>query len=159
MTKFELVNILVSLLAVVISATAMVRTRKSNEALVELERVHADLSRKQLELIGNDEESRQLANVSIKLINVPPSNYSIKVENLGRASASEVTVEAAHDCEYDPLIKNDYDSKMPYPRLNAGESITLVASVPMSLTKRVFPFNVRWANDDGSIGENRYVVS
>ena len=61
MQETDLLSLLVSVIAVTISAVALIRSRKLAEKQIELEQQQADLAKKQLEQIHAQEEYAKLA--------------------------------------------------------------------------------------------------
>ena len=68
MLSTDELSLLVSILAVVISGTALSRSRKLGEKQLELEQHQADLAQKQLQLIAKEELTAQLASINVELI-------------------------------------------------------------------------------------------
>ena len=68
MLSTDELSLLVSILAVVISGTALSRSRKLGEKQLELEQHQDDLAQKQLQLIAKEELTAQLASINVELI-------------------------------------------------------------------------------------------
>ncbi len=67
MTKYEILTLAVSLLAVIVSAVSLFRTRRIAAQQLDLEKITAELSKKQLEKIIESEEDALKASVEVGL--------------------------------------------------------------------------------------------
>ena len=67
MSTAETISSLISLLAVLISAIALIRARKTQSQLIALEKVHAELSRRQIDDIEARIKQEMKANLSVRL--------------------------------------------------------------------------------------------
>ncbi|MDO2950417.1 hypothetical protein M8828_18870, partial [Aeromonas simiae] len=101
MSKFEILSLLISTLAAVISCVSLVRTRKLAKEQLELERVTAELSRLQIESIAEEkaDKTKQKFNVNLTKLGNP---YSFYISNTGQGSAYNVDFELI-DCNDRPL--------------------------------------------------------
>lgn len=159
MNNFEILSLLISLVAAAISTIALVRARKTNRAFLEFEKIHAELSQQQIDALVRKQEEANRANVDVRLVRSSSSDCRLWITNSGPGTASNITVVPSGNCEYDPLIKNDYERKIPYPLLNPGGSFEIVALVPVSVTVATFPFDLRWTDQDGTERERTCVAS
>jgi len=150
---------LISLLAVTLSVVAMHRTRKTNNRLVELEEIHAKLSQAQLKELEEKDKKKYSADVQADLVQPSPGNYRVRVTNHGPGSAYRISVSVLEDCEYDPMVANDLESKTPYPVLASGKSFEIVATIPVGITQRIFPIALSWDLSTGKKGYRESVIS
>jgi hypothetical protein len=158
-SKFEILSLLTSILAVSVSLLALYRTRKTQNAFLELEKVHAELSRKQLEEFKEKEKLKSKALLKAEMEHGSSSTYYIHILNNGNSCAKNITFELDEGCEHNPLIKGDYDNKLPYQILNPNEEFRLFASILLSVSQSIYPIILKWMNEDGTNGECQCVLS
>ena len=81
------------------------------------------------------------------------------ITNIGNVDASNVKLELLLDKpEHSPLVKSDYESKFPVPKISPNSSVSLLASLTM---RRPTAFNAKltWTNPDGKIVEDETYAS
>lgn len=149
MVKFEVISLLISLLAVGVSVTALVRSRKNHIQVMELERVHAELSQKQIDEIEKRKRLAQKADLRCRL-EQQGNNYKFIIENTGQAEATNIYFGLDENNEHNPLVLSDYQSKTPYPSLAQGEFYSILATIPLKVKQPVYFISLRWINQDGS---------
>ncbi len=157
MTQFEILSLLTSTLAIVVSFIALYRSRKTHSELVEVEKVHVELSRRQLKEFETKDALQKKTVLGAKLINT--GDIRVKITNLGESVAKDICIRIDDRRSYNPLIPDDYNRKIPYPSLNPGEDFTLAAFIPLSETQQVYPIALRWLNEDESQGEFKCSLS
>jgi len=152
MSNYETLSILISVLAVSVSFIALYRSRKTHSEFLELEKIHAELSRKQLEEFDEKEALKVKTQLSVQLI-FDGENYRFYISNQGNSSATDIWFRMEQGGEYNPLLQNEYKEKIPFPCLNSGEEFTLLASIPINVSQQVYPVAMRWKNEDGTQGD------
>lgn len=152
MTGYELLSTLVSAIAAVISIVAMIRTRKINAAMLRLEEIHAELSKKQIEQIEKDKQEQSRAKLKVELVKHSSTSYKFHITNMGSSSAKNINFSLTQDCDSNPLVMNEYTQKIPYPMLNAGDYFTLIAAINFDMSSSIFPVRLFWKNEDGTQG-------
>ena len=157
MTRFEILSLLTSTLAIFFSFVALYRSRQTHSELVELEKVHVELSRRQLKEYEAEEALKKKTILGAKLID--NGDIRLQISNLGGSTAREIWIRIEDRSSYNPLVPDDYKRKIPYPSLNPGEDFTLAAFIPLSETQQVYPVALRWLNEDESQGEFKCSVS
>ena len=157
MSVYEKLSLLISLLAAAISAFSYVRTRNIAAKQLELQHATAELSRKQLELIEQEEEVRSKACVDVEL-EKNGSDYWFVITNHGDSEARNIGFYLDGDENYNPLVPSEYEQKIPISSLKPGKSVTLIAAITFSSPKQFEAF-VRWINLDGSQSKESYLIS
>jgi hypothetical protein len=145
MSKYEILTLVVSILAIIVSAVSLVRTRKIAAQQLDLERITAELSKKQLERIIASEEDALKASVEVGL-NSSGNNNELLICNNGKAEAKNVSIKVLGD--YDPTVNGDFESKIPIKSLRPGKSVSLIAVSEFG-TPSSFEIEVTWENPNG----------
>ncbi|PPU86498.1 hypothetical protein [Xanthomonas euvesicatoria] len=165
MTKFEVLTLLIALLAVVPAALALIRQSAQRKRMDQLEdaqlrqnRATAALHEKQLELLLSSNAGRASAHVKLDLY-LDNKTYRFRVTNVGSAQARNVQVKiiAAKE-EHDPIAGTDYDSKFPAPVLEPGSSISFYAAIYLD-SPLAYNALVTWEDLDGMKAENTTYVA
>ena len=147
MTIYEILTLLISILAAIVSTVSLVRTRKIAAQQIELEKVTAALSKKQLEKIIESEEEASTAFIEVSLHSYGTNNQLV-ITNTGGAEAKNISIKILGD--YDPTEKGDFESKIPIKSLRPGNSVSLLAASEYG-TPSSFDIEVTWENPDGKI--------
>lgn len=150
MPDHETINSLISLLAVAIAAISLVRARKVEAQQLEYSAINAAYTRKLLERIEKEDQAEQNARVSAELLKVSTGNYRFVITNEGAATATDVVFSIESAGSDDPLSENECKRKLPYPKLNPGESFSLIAGLHMGSTMN-YASRVTWKDPDGTV--------
>lgn len=154
----EVISSLISIVAVIISLVALIRGRKNSQKLIELEEVHAQLSRKQLEEFERV-EAENLKAILLVSLDTEGSSGKFIIENKGPAVAKSIYFSLTEDSDHNPLVGGDFEKKTPYPLLNPGERYHFLASFPLSVTQMIYGVDLRWHTENGVQHKKRYMVS
>ncbi|WP_417516127.1 hypothetical protein [Marinobacter sp.] len=149
MSLFEIISVLISVLAVVVSLTALSRSRKNHAQLLELEQVHAELSRKQLADFEKREQQVLKANLTISLEKEGQMSKFV-IKNAGPAIATNIYFGLEQDNDCNPLVSGDFEAKIPFPALAPQEQYYLLADIPLDVRQLTFSISLRWNNEDGT---------
>lgn len=101
MTLYEMLTLFASIIAIVISAASLVRTRKLAAEQLELERITAELSRLQIKSIEEEENLKTKPQLNVAITKLGSSSHFI-ISNTGKGSAYMVCLELI-DCKDNPL--------------------------------------------------------
>jgi len=153
MKPYEIASLLIAIVALVISVVVLIRARKFQAKQLEFEAITAALAKKQLELLGKEEQTQEQAHVTAELVKVDRIDYRFVIMNQGVAIASDVTFEIDPTSPDNPLVANECARKLPYPSLQPGQSFTLIASLHMG-SAMSYNTQLKWKNPDGSQGTN-----
>lgn len=154
----EVINSIISIVAVSISLVSLIRGRKNTQKLIELEEIHAQLSRKQLEEYERKEADSLKASLAVSLQADSRSGKFI-VENMGPAAAKNIYFSLNEEGDHNPLINGDFEKKIPYPLLNPGESYHFMARFPLAITQMIYGVDLRWHTEDGIQHKKSFKVS
>lgn len=149
MTKFEIISSLVSLLAVVVSFYSLYRSKRNHDQLIEIEKVHAKLSERELAEYDKRDRDAQKAILSVRMVK-EGKVHKFVITNQGEAEAKNIYFGLEQDNEHNPLVPNDFEQKSPYRILGPGDSYYLLASIPLSVRQNAYSVSLRWDNADGS---------
>jgi len=158
MTTFELLTLLVALLAVAISAASLVRTRAIAQEQLELQRTTSQLAKKQLELLLAEEAAASGARLEI---HIEPSGNSYKfvVSNVGDVPAKNVSFQLRpHGKGESPLITSDFSTKFPVPILGPGSAVGALAALSFG-SATAFDVTLTWQDPNGRTREAETFVA
>ncbi len=127
MSKFEVLSLIISILAVGISTVSLVRTRKLAKEQLELEKITAELSRLQIESIAEEKINKTKPKFNVSLTKMGKS-YNFYISNTGQGSAYNLNFELV-DCEDSPLVTSELLDMFPYQEMKPGSRIKLLASL------------------------------
>ena len=156
MIDYETITLLVSIVAIVISTVSLIRTNKVASQQLELEKVHAELSKKHLEKINNEEKIQAIAIIDVDLVEAD-ENYRFIIKNIGGSTASDVFFSLSA-CERNPLVQNDVKGKLPITSLRPNKSVELMATKILNCDSE-YTVNVRWTNPDGTNSKDSMILT
>lgn len=123
MTKFEIISSLVSLLAVVVSFYSLYRSKRNHDQLIEIEKVHAKLSERELAEYDKRDRDAQKAILSVRMVK-EGKVHKFVITNQGEAEAKNIYFGLEQDNEHNPLVPNDFEQKSPYRILGQATATT-----------------------------------
>ena len=149
MSTTEIISSLISLLAVAVSVVALLRSGQNHAQLLELERVHAELSQSQIEDI--EERKREALKASLTVhLEKTNQDYKFVITNQGQATASNIYFGMEQNNEHNPLVRGDFEQKTPFPALAPNERYHLLAHIPLGIRQLTYEISLRWNNEDGT---------
>jgi len=155
MTAYELISVVASFVAVVISGVSLLRTWHLQRQQLRLNEVTEQLSRKQLSVLAAQEAATARARVVADLTKFG-SDWYFTITNQGPAPARSVNFELV-DCADSPLVEGDYEQKVPIPLLQPGQTTRLLAALHQGSPTR-YNAKVSRTNTDGlGVCENFYL--
>ncbi|WP_323847034.1 hypothetical protein [Microbulbifer magnicolonia] len=158
MSKYEILNTILSGLAILASVVSLSRSKKTSEKLIELENIHAELSQTQLAKIAEDKANSKKADLRISL-QKHDGSYKFYIENLGPAKAENIYFNLRQGDFSNPIIGSEYSEKIPYEILNPGDYFTMHAVIALGGGYPSFPITLRWDNEDQSRSTKDFQVS
>lgn len=158
METSNVISSIISIIAVIISVVALIRGRQNSEKLIELEEIHAQLSRKQLEEFERAEKERFKANIGVSLQTSGGTGMFL-IENKGPATAKNIFFSLNEEGKYNPLVRGDFEAKIPFPLLYPEESYHFRAHFPLSVTQKLYGVDLRWETEDGTQHKQSFTVS
>jgi hypothetical protein len=154
-SSYELLILLTSLLAVVVSFVSLVRTRKVALEQLALERVTAELSKMQMKNIKeeNDAKNQPKFNVTIQRIGKSSHFY---VSNTGQGTAYNVNFELV-DCSDSPLT-SDIKEKLPYSEMKHNSRFKLMAAIHLNSPYK-YDVKLTWLDCDSNPQYENFCVT
>lgn len=149
MTSTDIITALISLLAVTVSLVALQRSRQNHAQLLELEKVHAELSRRQIDEIDERKQEALKAKLAVRL-EKGDKGYKFIITNQGQSTASNIYFGIEQGNEHNPLVRGDFEQKIPFPALAPNGSYYLLAHIPLSIRQLTYEISIRWNNPDGT---------
>lgn len=144
-------GIIISAVALIVSVVSLISTRKTQNKLLEFEKVHARLSEIQITDLSASNALKFKADVRADLF-----NGSIYLENKGPACASNINI--AFETESDNHIIGSELEHLPIEKLDAGRNFKLIGSYDTCDAPPVFTVIVSWENEDETKQSNREVL-
>jgi hypothetical protein len=158
MSDFEALTLVLSCIAVIVSLIVWSGQRKLQREANDLQKVTAELSRKQLQLIKEQEQRKFVAQLGLSLVK-DGKGYKLVLANKGEADALAVDLRpVGSTIEHNFLIASELKDKLPIKRLRGGEEVRFLAAIGLG-TPFVSEFHVSWQNADGSTGMEDFSVS
>jgi hypothetical protein len=145
----EILTLLVAVIGAVTGLMSLVRTRRIAEKQLEFQAITAALAKRQLEALERQEDAQNKADVTVDLVRVGRTDFRFVLSNRGGAPATDVNFEIAKDSPDDPLVRNECERKLPYRKLEPGQSFTLIAAFDTGSAMK-YATLLTWHNPDGS---------
>jgi hypothetical protein len=142
------IQTLISLLAVIVAFVALYRTSAVQKEQLEMQRVAAELAKKQLEMLARQDASSSTPVIRVDI--VPHANaHHFLLTNIGAGRARNVrfTVEP-HGRGSSPIMESDYRLKLPIPVLDPGASVGVLAAFEMG-SATAFDVKLAWLDPSG----------
>ncbi|MCT2531903.1 hypothetical protein N2488_01770 [SAR92 clade bacterium H231] len=141
------ISTVIPLAAITISIISLYSAHKTSKKMIAFEEKHAKVSEIKIQTHEAEEKQKQKANLHMELHSERGSGKFI-IENKGPASAHQIHFSLTDNNCHDPLVHGDYENKIPFPRLNKGESYFLLTSFPMGSSQSIHEVLLRWTNAD-----------
>jgi hypothetical protein len=147
--SYEILTLLISLLAAVIATVALVRGNTVAKRQLELQEKQANFAELQHKLLVLEQSSRVCADLRGAFIKDGRGHKSV-LRNVGAAAARQVRI-AGHDgiSEPESLIKSRVHELFPIAELRSNEVITVIAAIHLG-TKLPAQFLLTWDDDSGN---------
>ncbi|MGM0613708.1 MAG: hypothetical protein ACQESM_09390 [Bacteroidota bacterium] len=149
MSKYEIISSVISLLAVVVSFVALYRSKRNHDQVIELKKVHAKLSERQLAEFDKHDREAGKANLAVEMIK-ENNMHKFVITNRGKAEAKDIYFGLEEENEHNPLVGGDYEGKNPFKLLAPGDSYKHLAHIPISVRQSIYSVSLRWNNADGN---------
>lgn len=131
------------------SATSLIRTRRLAAKQLEYQAIAMALAKAQLEALKRQEGAQTTADITVELVQVERTDFRFVISNRSAAPASEIMFTIAEDSPDNPLVRNEIERKLPYPKLEPGQSFTLHAALVLRSAMQ-YTTRLAWTNPDGA---------
>lgn len=150
MSNFEILTILIACVSAVISLVAIVGQRKLQREANDMQRATSKLAEKQLEILEREDKTKIQARVKLDLVKEGKGNYRFRLTNISSQDAKNVNLKLLlNKPNDDPIIKTEYQQKLPAKVLSPGSSISLIAALHLG-SPTAYNAILSWENPDGS---------
>lgn len=158
MSEFEVLSLVVACLALIVSLAVWSGQRKLQRESNDLQKVTAELSKRQLELIDQQQRAASKAELSLSLTE-QNRGRKLTLRNLGPSDAYNIELESLGTGAEDTLVvKQEIDEKFPLQRLRPTEEVRLTAAVHYG-SPMVFKIKLRWEDSVGHLYEEVFPVA
>ena len=153
MNEYQLLTLLVAIIAIIISAVSLIRTGRIQRQQIRLNILTEELSRKQLDMISKDEMA---SNKSRVVVDFQPygSTHQFIMTNTSSVMARNVTYNFI-DCPDNPVIDKP---TAPLPILQPGQTIKYLAARDFQ-SPPTYTVEVLWTDPDGSEQKETYILN
>lgn len=169
LTGQQIITALIALLAIVVSLVSLYRTSKVQEQQLRLQKKQEELTDLQLEALRKQAllaastdavpAPQERADVRVDLEKVGRSEFKFFITNWGGVPARHVTFDLELEAgRRSPLVKGDYDEKIPIRELGPGNRVPLWAAITMGMGTS-FPARWSWRNPDGTTEERKSLLA
>lgn len=152
MTLYELLTLGTAVLALIVSAVSLVRTRGIAAEQLKLERVTAELAKAQLDEMSLRAQQRKLPKLNAVLTKLGQNSYLV-ITNTGEGSALNLNLAVLGD--YNPVVA-DRD-QLPHPELRPGARLKLIASMHLGSPAR-YEAVLSWTDATGERKETFWLT-
>ena len=149
MSRYELLTLLISLLAVIISTVSLVRGHRLAVRQAALQRTQAELAALQHELLLRDEQDREKADLRADLVPTHQNNFKLVVQNVGACAARNIRLEPTNQAGVeDALTRSDLDEVFPVSELLPGQEVRVQLYTHLG-TRWPLKGTCTWDDDSG----------
>jgi hypothetical protein len=153
-TQYEILTLVIACIAAIVSLVTWNGQRKLQREANDLQRATSDLAKKQLEILSREDKEKTQARIALDLVKDGKS-FRFRISNISTVDAHDVDMELLLDNAKDsPIIKSEYEQKMPAKKLSPGSEVTLIAALHLG-SPTAFNARLKWRNPDGSLTEDQ----
>jgi len=170
MTSQQIITVVISVLAVIISFVSLYRTSRVQDQQWRLQKKQEELTDLQLEAIRRQGEHvidataqnaiiHERADIRVDLENTGRGSHRFIITNWGSVSARDITFDLdLPPGNPSPLVHGDYDVKIPIPKLAPGSRVPLMASITLAISP-TFPARWSWRHPDGTVETRKTLLA
>lgn len=155
MSGYEFLTLLVSVGALLVSLASMRWTHKISKEQLEIERVTAQLSTRQLQVLEEEQKAKNMPKFQVTISKLGKSSC-FYIVNIGEGSAYDVNFELI-DCESSPLV-SDYYEKFPHPEMKPQSRVKLLAAFHMQSPLK-YQVRLSWKDEFGAQQEESFWIT
>lgn len=149
MSQYELLSLLISILAAVISTVALVRGQRLAKRQLQLQEQQARLAALQHKALTEDQGNRRRADLRAAF-EKRERGYKFVLRNAGAAPARNIRLAGPNgEQEPEPLIPSEARSLFPVNELRPGEEVRAIAAIHLGSVLPA-PLIFTWDDDSGA---------
>jgi hypothetical protein len=150
LTPYEILTIIIASVGAVTGIASLWRTHVLARKQLEYQAIAAALAKRQLEALIRQENAENRADLTVDLVKVTSTDFRFVVSNRGLAAASDVNVEVDPSSPDNPMVQGERAQKLPFPRLDSGQSFTLIAALHLRSAMQ-YSLHLTWRDPGGRI--------
>jgi hypothetical protein len=150
LTPHEILTLIIASVGAVTGLVSLWRTHVITKKQLEYQAIAAALAKRQLEALIRQGNAENKADITVDLVRVTSADFRFVVSNRGRATATDVNVELAPSSPDNPMIERERAQKLPFPRLDSGQSFTLIAALHLRSAMQ-YSLHLTWRDPGGRI--------
>lgn len=149
LSNYEALALIVSCISALIAVLALAGNRKLQKEANDLQRATSKLAEKQLSILESKSKESNGARVKLDLIKEGKGQFKFYLTNISEHDARNVDLSLILDNPSDdPIMKTEYEQKLPVPVLSPGSSVSLIAALHLG-SPSAFNALVKWVNPNG----------
>ena len=147
---YELLSLLVALLAVVVSFVSLHRSNKTSARQIELQEIQAGFTKFQHEVLAKEQAKKEKADIRITPAK-EGRNHRLVISNVGGAVARDIVFEAVFDDgEESFLIESEMESMLPIIHLLPNQEVSMLIAPHMGSARGCLA-KIAWLNEEGKV--------
>ncbi len=151
MSRFEFLSLLIALVSAAVAAAALVRTRRTESRLIELQETQAKLAALQHTILAAEQEVNRRADLRAELVRSGPNEHHFVFSNVGASPAKNVSF-AFYNLgprKSPVVLPEQFNSIFPISEFLPNQSHRLRAILTLD-TPSTFEGELTWFDSDGS---------
>lgn len=154
---YEVLSLLVALLAVTISLVSLHRSNKTPARQLELQEAQTEFTRFQHDVLAREQAKKEKADIRITPVK-DSNNYRLMISNIGDATAHDIVFEAIfNDGEESFLIESEMDAMLPITHLLPDQKVSMIIAPHMGSASSCLA-KITWLNEDRKIEKQNIQV-
>jgi hypothetical protein len=146
LSRFELLSLIISLLAAALSAIALIWSRRTATKQLELQQQQADFARFQHKVLAREQQAQARADLRATFTK-QGRHFKFRLTNEGPSTARYIRIAGINgDACPDPFIASEFDRVVPIPELRPGQDVWLIAAIHMGTALPV-PLLLTWSDE------------
>ncbi|MFA0567714.1 hypothetical protein [Vibrio gallaecicus] len=157
MSEYEVLSVILSSLAALISLIVWNGQRKLQRESLDMQKATADLAKKQLEILLREDKEKSTARLKLDLVK-SGNGYKFVITNISNVDAKDISFDLLVDNpRHNPLVGSDVNSKLPAPKLSPGSELSLLAAIHLG-SPTAYNAQLTWTNPNGeTVTDETYV--
>jgi hypothetical protein len=150
LTPYEILALVIACLSAAPGIISLWRTHVIAKKSLEYQAIAAALAKRQLDELFKKAAAENKADITVDLVKVTSRDFRFVVSNQGLATATDVDIEIDSSSLDNPMVEGERAAKLPFPRLDPGQSFTLIAALHLRSAMQ-YSLHLTWKNPGGRI--------